>query len=189
MNDKILIIYAHPETEKSHNKEILKNVLKILDNKKIDYKLLDLYKMKFDSILKKEEIGAKEKSKDVLEIQQEIEKRDKLIFIYPIWWGSMPGILKGFCDRVFSAGFAYKYVHSMPKGLLKGKKAFVFATSGAPSIYNFLTCKKLTKGLLKNVLKFCGIKGKSHIFGNCLNVDKNIKRIERETFKKLNNFL
>ena len=33
----------------------------------------------------------------------------------------MPAILKGFIDRIFVAGFAYKYEGVIPKGLLKGK--------------------------------------------------------------------
>ena len=34
----------------------------------------------------------------------------------------MPAILKGFIDRIFVAGFAYKYEGALPKGLLQGKK-------------------------------------------------------------------
>lgn len=190
MNDKILIIYAHPETKKSHNQEILNNVLKKLDSRKIDYKIFDLYRMKFNPVLKKEELSKNHVlEKEIINIQKEIKKRNKLIFIYPIWWGNMPSILKGFCDRVFTRDFAYIYRNSIPQGLLKGKKAYIFATSGAPDIYNFFTCNKFTKGLKKDVLSFCGIKTKNYIFGNSLNLEKNRKKIKEKIYKKLDGFL
>lgn len=186
---KILIIYTHPDTE-GYNKEILKNTQKILKQKKVDYKLLDLYKINYNPILNKEELSVKGGSplKDTLKIQKEIKERE-LIFIYPIWWGTMPAILKGFIDRVFSAGFAYKYVNGIPRGLLKGKKAIILTTSGAPKIYNLLTFNRATKGLKNNVLKFCSISSKAHIFPKALNIKKDREKVKEFTYKKVNLFL
>jgi NAD(P)H dehydrogenase (quinone) len=186
---KLLIIYAHPDTD-GYNKEILKNTLDVFKNKKIDYKLLDLYKINYNPILDKEEIPLKGglPLKETIKIQKDIKERD-LIFIYPIWWGTMPAILKGFMDRVFSAGFAYKYVNGIPRGLLKGKKALVLSTSGAPNIYNWITCKRATKGLTKNILSFCAVKSKAYIFGNALNIDKDRENVKKFTIKKINSFL
>ena len=49
---------------------------------------------------------------DVLtdDAKTEIEKllwADTLILQFPLWWFSMPAILKGWVDRVFAYGFAY----------------------------------------------------------------------------------
>ncbi len=33
---------------------------------------------------------------------------DHLVFVYPVWWGSTPALLKGFIDRVFLPGFAFR---------------------------------------------------------------------------------
>jgi NAD(P)H dehydrogenase (quinone) len=135
------IIYAHP-TREGHNGAILKNVETQLKERKEKYEVLDLYKMNFLPVLSKEElIASKEqkKSKDVEEIQKKIKKSDKLIAIYPIWWNSPPAILKGFIDRIFSAGFAFRYVKkggmSMPEGLLQGRRAIVFTTGGGPKFF------------------------------------------------------
>lgn len=56
---------------------------------------------------------------------------DTIIVIHPIWWWGAPAILKGWVDRVFSHGFAYTYGPKGPEGLLAGKKALVFTSSGS----------------------------------------------------------
>jgi NAD(P)H dehydrogenase (quinone) len=41
--------------------------------------------------------------------QEKIKNSDELIFVFPIWWGNMPAIMKNFFDTNFEAGFAYKF--------------------------------------------------------------------------------
>lgn len=188
MNNKILIIYAHPDKD-GYNKEILKNTEDYLKKENKDYKLLDLYKMKFNPCLDKEELEKRNSiSKDVIDIQKEVKERDTYIFIYPVWWGGMPGILKGFVDRVFLAGFAFKYVNSVPVGLLKGKRALVLTTTGAPKIYNFLTCNRGAKALTRNVLKFCAVKTKTHVFSKALNIEKDREEVRNKVKKIFENY-
>lgn len=54
---------------------------------------------------------------DVLAEQARIDDADVLVLVYPIYWWSMPALLKGWIDRVFSNGWAYDY--SPDKGLVK----------------------------------------------------------------------
>ncbi|ARB83695.1 MULTISPECIES: NAD(P)H-dependent oxidoreductase [Yersinia] len=44
---------------------------------------------------------------DVLAEQQRVERADALVLVFPIYWWSMPALLKGWIDRVFSNGWAY----------------------------------------------------------------------------------
>jgi NAD(P)H dehydrogenase (quinone) len=44
---------------------------------------------------------------DVLREQQRIDRADALALVYPVYWWSFPGQLKGWIDRVFSNGWAY----------------------------------------------------------------------------------
>lgn len=44
---------------------------------------------------------------DVLAEQARIERADDLVLVYPVYWWSMPGLLKGWIDRVFANGWAY----------------------------------------------------------------------------------
>ena len=45
---------------------------------------------------------------DILKAQQLITAAVHLVFIYPTWWGTMPALLNGFFDRVFTPGFAFE---------------------------------------------------------------------------------
>jgi NAD(P)H dehydrogenase (quinone) len=130
---KYLIIYAHPNPE-SFNHAILETISEELKKKKKEFKVRDLYKIGFNPVLSTKDLSAIENGavpQDIKKEQNYISKADTLIFIFPIWWSSMPAILKGYIDRVFSLKFAYDITADGVKGLLKGKKAFIVSTTGA----------------------------------------------------------
>ncbi len=170
-----LIVYAHPNTE-GHCSNILKQVLTQLKKRKKKYEVLDLYKLKYDPILYESEhytVGNRKVSKQNKEIQEKISNSKKIIFIYPVWWNSMPAILKGFVDKGFVSHFAFKYKNGMPIGILKGKKAAVFITSGANNLFSFLFLgNRAGKIMSKDILGFCGIKAKTFQLGNCIKFNK-----------------
>jgi NAD(P)H dehydrogenase (quinone) len=169
----VLIVYAHPKS-KGNGYAILTEVRKQLGRRK--YEVLDLYAMKYDPIMHDDELytaGKKKISKQNLNIQKKIAKSKELIFIYPVWWGTMPAILKGFFDRVLTPPFAFQYVKKpiigyMSKGNLKGKKATVFLTTGAKQWQSWaLQGFKFGHIIKDDVLGFCGIKSKLFHLADC----------------------
>ncbi|MCF7866303.1 NAD(P)H-dependent oxidoreductase [Candidatus Woesearchaeota archaeon] len=179
MKEKILIIFAHP-TNKGHNNLIFNEIKEKVSNKKISFEVIDLYKDKFDPVLHKNELytqGEKDISKNVEKYQDLIDKHDKLIFIFPIWWNSPPAILKGFFDKVLTSRFAFIYKKvtgglNMPVGLLKGKKAAIFYTTGSPKFfYNSLLGARGRKVVCNDTLGFCGIKTKGFHLDNANKID------------------
>lgn len=96
----------------------------------------DLYRMGFNPVLNARELAPisddHPASADVLQAQEAIRGADVLSIIYPLWWMSMPGMMKGFVDRVFARGFAYEAHKGIVHGLLTGKKAVLITLSGAP---------------------------------------------------------
>ncbi|MCS6955526.1 MAG: NAD(P)H-dependent oxidoreductase [Candidatus Calescibacterium sp.] len=151
---RVLVVFAHPKRD-SFNFFILKEIEKILYEKNVDYFVRDLYELNFDPVFRFEI-----DSIDVLEEQDHIRKSDLIIFIYPIWWGSMPAILKGYIDRVFSYGFAYSInenQESVP--LLNGKKSVIISTfGGEEKIYKQLSLEQAIKKINQHVIfEFCGI--------------------------------
>jgi len=98
---------------------------------------------------------------DLVASQEKIKWADHLVWIHPVWWGGLPAIAKGFIDRVFVPGFAFKYRENSVwwDKLLTGKTAHIITTLDQPSIYYWLVFgRPSVNQLKKSVLKFCGIK-------------------------------
>ncbi|MES2414567.1 MAG: NAD(P)H-dependent oxidoreductase [Pseudomonadota bacterium] len=62
--------------------------------------------------------------------QQRVADADLFIFVYPLWWGGMPAILKGWFDRVLSYGFAYADGKRFDSGFFQGRHGMVALTTG-----------------------------------------------------------
>jgi NAD(P)H dehydrogenase (quinone) len=96
----------------------------------------DLYRMGFNPVLAAHEllpIGADHPADaDVTQAQNDIRVADVLTVIYPLWWLSMPAMMKGYIDRVFACGFAYESHSGVVHGFLSGKKSVLITISGAP---------------------------------------------------------
>ncbi|MBT3304698.1 NAD(P)H-dependent oxidoreductase [Candidatus Woesearchaeota archaeon] len=182
---KNLIIYAHPN-KKGHNGFLLEQIKQRLT----DYEVIDLYNMKYNPVLSDEELYSKKPFKinaDTKSFQTKIKQATNLIFIYPLWWGTMPAILKGFFDKTFTTGFSYEFKNKMPKGLLKGKRASVFITTGAPKFLSIFM-GRFKRHIKKDILQFCGIKTKVFPIGSCFVFnDKQKVKIQRLIRKVLKN--
>ena len=98
---------------------------------------------------------------DLLDAQEKITWADHLVWVHPVWWGGLPAITKGFIDRVFLPGFAFKYRENSIwwDKLLKGKTAHIITTLDQPWWYYWLVYgRPSVNQLKKTVLEFCGIK-------------------------------
>ncbi|MEC1023649.1 NAD(P)H-dependent oxidoreductase [Bacillus paralicheniformis] len=155
------VIYAHPNPN-SFNGAILNQVIKALEDGKHSYDVIDLYKDRFDPVLlfdEKKRRSDMKRDPETAEYRRIVKNADHLIFIYPLWWGGMPAIMKGFIDRVFAAGEAYTYQGKLPKGLLKACTATVYYTADAPSWYLRFWRRDADWVTVKDVmLKFCGVR-------------------------------
>jgi putative NADPH-quinone reductase len=92
--------------------------------------------------------------------QYAIGRADHLVFIYPLWLGSMPALLKAFLEQVMRPGFAIGSADAGQRsgGLLKGKSARIVVTMGMPAlIYRWYFGAHSLKSLERNILRFAGI--------------------------------
>lgn len=158
-----LIIYAHPNHD-SLNAAVLKTVEENLsDNHTV--KTLDLYKENFNPVLRFDEEHPRrdlDKDPEMKVYRDLVTWADQLIFIFPIWWGGMPAILKGFIDRVFVSGFAYSYQGNTSVAHLKGKVAWIITTHDTPKLIAKLFVQDYGRILKNQVLAMCGIKPVKH---------------------------
>lgn len=53
-----------------------------------------------------------------------------MIWQFPLWWFGLPGILKGWVDRVFAMGRFYGGGRIYESGVLRGKRAMLSLTTG-----------------------------------------------------------
>jgi NAD(P)H dehydrogenase (quinone) len=62
--------------------------------------------------------------------QARFAKADLVVWLYPIWWGNVPAILKGWFDRVLAYGYAYSDGRRYDSGFFKGKRGLLCLTTG-----------------------------------------------------------
>jgi NAD(P)H dehydrogenase (quinone) len=151
----ILIVYAHPNP-RSFNAAMKDLAVDVLTKRGHDVQVSDLYAMNFDPVggprdftdvedpscfrYQREQVRAHLSGGFVLQLQQEMDKllwADFVLFQFPLWWFSLPAILKGWVDRVFAMGFAYSDTARFETGVFRGKRAMLsITTGGLPSRYD-----------------------------------------------------
>lgn len=152
----VLIVYAHPEPQSLTGS--LKNfAVERLTQAGHQVQVSDLYAMKwkaaldandslegasgprFDPSLDSQRAFANGvQSADIEREQQKLRWADAVLLQFPLWWFSMPAILKGWFERVYAYGFAYGVgEHSdthwgdrYGEGTLAGKRAMLIVTAG-----------------------------------------------------------
>lgn len=156
---KILIINGHPDLE-SLSASLGQSYFAGAVASGFEAKLVHLSQLNFDPILHKGYRKIQELEPDLLQAQADILWAEHLVFIYPMWWGSVPALLKGFLDRTFLPGFAFRYHKTDPfwDKLLKGRTGRIISTTDAPRWFNLIKYgNPQIRMMKKTVMEFCGI--------------------------------
>lgn len=122
---------------------------------------LALGDLKFDPILHEGYAEIQELEPDLKQAQAAITWAQHLVFVYPIWWGAMPALLKGFIDRVFLPGFAFKFREGSQlwDRLLSGRSGHLLVTMDTPPWYfRWIYRMPGHEQMRRTILEFCGIK-------------------------------
>jgi putative NADPH-quinone reductase len=157
-----LIITAHPSS-KGFVHRIAEAYKKGREDSGHEVEILDLYKQPLQPYLHFEERADMAKPDAMREaMQAKIMAADDLVFIHPMWWVSMPAIMKNFLDVNFAAHFAFRYnSHGHPVGLLKGKTGSVFITCDSPWYIYMLIAMPFESIWRLAIIRFCGLRGKA----------------------------
>ena len=153
---KVLLVYAHPEP-RSLNGALRDFIVEHLHGAGHEVKVSDLYAMRWKATLDAEDFPQRDATQpfdpsadskqallegtqaaDVAAEQDKLRWADLVIFQFPMWWFSMPAILKGWFERVYAYGFAYGVGEHSDKhwgdrygdGTLSGKRAMLVVTTG-----------------------------------------------------------
>lgn len=159
----ILVILGHPD-KNSFNHAIANIVIETLKTSGHSVIFHDLYAEEFDPMLGKEEIPENGiVSKEIQEYCKELQLADGIIVIHPNWWGQPPAILKGWIDRVFRPGVAYRFEEQdsgegVPIGLLHAEAALIFNTSNTEEKREHAVFGDPLELLWKNcIFELCGV--------------------------------
>lgn len=157
---KILLINGHPDSE-SYNHALAESYIKGATNSGAEVKQINVAELSFNPNLKFGYRMRTELEPDLLKAQDSIQWADHIVWIYPVWWGSYPAILKGFIDRVFLPGFAFKKRENSVwwDKYLTNKTARIISTLDQPNWYYKLIYRQPSYYALKKLtLNFIGIK-------------------------------
>jgi putative NADPH-quinone reductase len=84
---------------------------------------------------------------------------DHIVFLYPLWLGDMPALLKAFLEQALRPGVALEYGDtSSPKAMMKGKSAHLVVTMGMPAFfYRAYFGAHSVRSFKRNILGLIGI--------------------------------
>ena len=123
---------------------------------------IDIASIDFPLLRTKEEFGKGTMPPALEDATQAIEGAEHIVFVFPLWLGTMPALLKGFLEQVMRPGVAFAYPEpgkgGFAKTLLKGRSARVVVTMGMPAFfYRFWYFGHGIAGMRRNILNFVGI--------------------------------
>lgn len=122
-----------------------------------DATVLAVRDLVFDPSLRLGYQGEQQPEPDVVRAQALIEEAHHVVIVAPVWWGSIPAILKGFIDRTFLPGWAFRYRKGgLVTGLLAGRTARVIITTDSPLWYLQLVGDTTVRHVRGRVLRFSG---------------------------------
>ncbi|MGH7462001.1 MAG: NAD(P)H-dependent oxidoreductase [Longimicrobiales bacterium] len=148
----VLIVFAHPEPN-SFSAALKNTAVQTLTELGHQVTVSDLYQMGWSPTLGEADFPQARADADYLDLsreqehafahrthsadvhteQEKVKAADLVLFHFPVWWFSMPAMLKGWVDRVFSRGFAYSTGRKYESGHFKGKRAMICLTTGTAS--------------------------------------------------------
>ena len=132
----IQVVHCHPLVE-SYNHALFRTIVETLKQNGHEVVSTDLYREGFQpAMTERERRTYMDMSYDksaVAGYAKTLKEVEGVILCFPHWWFSMPAMLKGWVDRVFSRGFAYSAGRKYESGHFKGKRAMLCLTTGTAS--------------------------------------------------------
>ena len=160
MSKKILVILGQPQRH-SYGGALMQAYVEGARAAGAELRELYLGEIKFTACASTTLQNPVELEPDLRDAQAAIKWADHLVFVYPIWWGTIPALLKGFIERVFQPGFAVNFREKSPlwDKLLTGRSARLIVSLNTPAwIYRWYFGRPGHNTMKKTILGFCGVK-------------------------------
>jgi len=155
MAKHILLLLGHP-SKNSFNKALLDAYQKGAESSGAVCKTLYIGDLQFDGNLAEgyKTGKAEQMEADLVASQKLLLWAHHVVFVFPNWWGAMPALTKGFVDRIFLPGFAFKHRsgQAFPDKLLSGKSIRILVTMDTPRFWFYLVHRASLYLILKKVV-------------------------------------
>ncbi|SIS56153.1 Putative NADPH-quinone reductase (modulator of drug activity B) [Chryseobacterium ureilyticum] len=185
---KIAIINGHPNKE-SFNVGVIEAYKQGARQAGAEVKEIVIADLNFNPNLQFGYQKRMELEPDLIKAWEIIQWADHLVWVHPVWWGGLPAITKGFIDRLFLSGMAYKYRENSVwwDKLLKGKTGHIITTLDQPGwYYRLMYGRPSVNQLKKSTLEFCGVKPVKVTYIGIIRNSKEEQRIQwLQKIKKL----
>ena len=158
---RVLILQAHPDPAGGHLCHALADAYaQAATGAGHEVRKLDIARLDFPLLRTQAEFTSPATCPDIEQAQEEIRWAQHLVFVFPLWHGTMPALLKAFIEQAFRPGVSLEYQNKgFPKGLLGGRSARIVVTMGMPTfVYRWYFRAHGVRGLERSILAFSGIK-------------------------------
>ncbi|MBX2813562.1 MAG: NAD(P)H-dependent oxidoreductase [Myxococcales bacterium] len=154
----ILTVLGHPSPG-SFNEALAEAYTRGVQETGRESTLIRLADLNYDPVLHTTQEG-QELEPDLQFFREQILRAQHINWVFPVWWGSSPALLKGVIDRTFLPGWAFRLKsNGMPEGLLAGRSARTLVTMDAPSWFYRLMYGRSAHNAFKNAtLWYVGFK-------------------------------
>lgn len=171
MSKRVLVIVGHPAGN-SFCMALAEAYADAAKKSGHEIRFMALGALSFDPVLREGYAQVQPLEPDLVSAQEAIVWSQRITMVYPIWWGGIPALMKGFFDRVLLPGFAFRYRpgKAFPEKLLRGRTAHLLVTMDTPPWYfKWMYQMPGLNQVRKTTLSFCGIKPrKTATFGPIL---------------------
>lgn len=160
MSKKIAIVVGHPDKE-SYNFALAKAYKTGAEKSGAELREIIISDLNFNPNLQFGYRKRTELEPDLVKSQEILKWADHIVWIYPVWWGSVPAIMKGFLDRVLLPGYAFKKRESSVwwDKYFTGKTARLICTLDQPTWFYRLVNRSPSHNAMKKLtMNFIGVK-------------------------------
>ena len=157
---RILVLQAHPDGQERHLCHALADAYaEGASAGGHEVRRLDVASLEFPVLRSPEDYLHGEIPPGLTSAWEDIAWAQHLVFVFPLWLGTMPAMLKAFLEQVARPGKAYAAEQKgFPRKLLTGRSARLIVTMGMPAFfYRFWFRAHGLRGLERSILNFVGI--------------------------------
>ena len=161
MSRRIVIIQGHPDPAGHHLLNAMANAYAVgALSAGHRVRRIEVAQLDFPLLRTQADFETGQLPPALLHARDDMRWAEHWLFLFPLWHGTMPALLKGFLEHIFRPGFAMDYSSKgFPRRLLAGRSARIVVTMGMPAmLYRWYFGAYGVRGFERSMLSFAGIR-------------------------------